>query len=325
MDSKPVVSVIVPVRNGELLLAEALTSVRDQTFARLEAITVDDGSTDGSADVARRFCREDPRFRLVSLGGAGVSAARNEGIRHASGEWIAFLDADDLWFPQKLARQMEEVRKEPRADFLFSNYVEWRDGVDFRVRYASERKLPRGACLPRLVYSNLFGTSTVMVRRELLDRAGHFDTMLTAAEDWDLWLRMAETSWHPVGIQEPLVRYRLWSGNASKQTLRTAESDLKVLDRRAAQCTVPALIAPYREAAAIARGNLEFAWARRLFEENPGALASAALRAWRHYPKRLKWLLWYLAASWPLGLEVGPRASGFGKRSKPDGDPASWA
>ncbi len=296
---EPVVSVVVPAFNAGAVLADALASARQQTFREIEVIVVDDGSTDDTADVARRFEREDARFALVSQRNGGVSAARNAGMGHARGEWVAFLDADDEWFPEKLARQLEEARRCPRADFLFSNYVERRDGVDVGLRYRSSRKLPRGSCLPRLLFADLFGTSTVVVRRDLLDRAGSFDPSLAAGEDWDLWLRMAESGWSPLGVEEPLVRYRLWSGNATRETLRMAEAALRVLETRGARCTVPELATPYRQAAALARGNLELARARRELREDAAALAPAAWRAWRHYPRRAKWLLWCLAALWP--------------------------
>lgn len=300
MIPKPVVSVIVPAKDAGPMLAEALASVRDQTFDSWEVLVVVDlGHDDDSVEVARPFTEGDPRFRIVSQRGRGVSAARNEGILQAAGEWIAFLDADDLWLADKLSRQLEEARRAPGTDFVFTNYVESRDGVEIGVRYRSARKLPTGSCLPRLVFGDLFGTSTVLVKRELLDRAGLFDTTLAAAEDWDLWLRMAELGWHPAGILEPLVRYRLWSGNASRQVLRTAETDVRVLEERGRLCTLPELAAPYRKSVALARGKLELVRALRGTPHDPGALAPAALRAWRHSPTRLKWLLWYLAAAWP--------------------------
>ena len=112
----PLVSIVTPVFNCGSVLADTLESARAQTFRDFEVIIVDDGSTDDSAAVARRFCEMDPRFSLVQQSNAGVSAARNTAIPRARGEWIAFLDGDDIWFPEKLAVQMRLSREDPRAN-----------------------------------------------------------------------------------------------------------------------------------------------------------------------------------------------------------------
>ena len=111
MDPMEKISVIIPVYNAEKWLRDALASLQGQTYADFEAILVDDGSTDGSADICRRLCGHDSRFRLISQKNSGVSAARNRGIDDASGEWIAFMDADDVMPPDALAVMAEHARK----------------------------------------------------------------------------------------------------------------------------------------------------------------------------------------------------------------------
>jgi hypothetical protein len=153
-----------------------------------------------------------------------------------------------------------------------------------------------------LIRFNLLGTATVMVKQDLLSRVGPFDQELRLAQDWDMWLRLAEAGCRPWRIREPLARYRVWDGNASRQTLRMAHATVRVLEKRLAYCQDDTWRPAYRRSLAVARGNLEIAAVRPLIDAHPESLSPATLRAWRAYPWRLRWLVWYAALRWPALL-----------------------
>lgn len=299
MTSQPLISIVIPAFNAASVLGGALRSVQQQQYPHFQAVVVDDGSADGTAKVARPFVEQDRRFALLQQPNRGVSAARNAGVAAACGEWIAFLDADDLWLANKLARQVQCLHDSPDANFIFSNYYVWDGQRDLRLRYADRKHFPMGDFTHRLIGFNLLGISTVMVRRDLLSRVGLFDSDLDPAEDWDMWLRLAEAGCRARGIREPLARYRIWPGSASNQSLRMAQATVRVLHARLAQCSLSTWRRAYRRSLAVARGRLEFAAIRPLLDTHPESLPLAAFRAWRACPWRLKWLAWYVAVRWP--------------------------
>jgi glycosyltransferase involved in cell wall biosynthesis len=297
--SNPLVSVIIPAYNVESVFAETLTSVEQQTFRDFEAIVVDDGSTDRTAEIAERFAEKDRRFIPIRQNNGGTAAACNTALQRARGEWVAFLEADDVWFPEKLAAQLALLKAEPGANLLFTEYCSWDGKNDLGRRYGDPRKFPEGDVGRRLIYFDLFCTSTVMVRRETLDVVGYFDTELSVCQDWELWLRIAEKGLCAKGIRQPMARYRIWPGNISRNILRLGEANVRILEKALARPQPAAWRRDYRRSLQIARGNLEFARVRPLIETQPGAVVAAAWRAWRHCPARLKWLLWCLATLWP--------------------------
>jgi glycosyltransferase involved in cell wall biosynthesis len=302
MSETPLVSVIIPAFNAAGVIGETLESVRNQTFQNFEAVIVDDGSTDGTADVIRRFCESDPRFHLIRQDNRGVSAARNAAIGRARGEFIAFLDHDDVWLPEKLSQQLKLFEADSRVNFSFANFYPWdgrRDGPPF---YRDDHPLPDGDAGSRLVFSNVYGMSTVVVRRGLILAAGRFnEKQFGGCEDWDLWLRFAEHGLWARGIRRPLARYRQWSGNMSNQKLKMAEGDVCVLERNFHATQRPELRPLYQRSLDFAHAKLELARARSFVETRPAAVPAAVWRAWRLDP-RSKWLRWYLCLVWPKFL-----------------------
>jgi teichuronic acid biosynthesis glycosyltransferase TuaG len=299
MNTKPLISVIIPAFNAAAFIAETLQSVQAQTFTDFEVIIVDDGSTDETAAIARRFCGVDSRFFLIQQANLGVSAARNAGILQARGEWLAFLDADDVWLPEKLGRQMALFRADPGANFLFTNHFFWDGQRDLSVCYRENRPLPEGDTARRLVDCNVYGVCSIVVQRALFDRAGIFDSALDSCEDWDMWLRLSEHGIRARGIREPLVRYRRWPGSLSHQKMKMAQCDVLVLGKNLAATRRAELRPAYRCSLNFARAKLELARARRLLDATPDEVPAAIWRAWRFYPRRLKWLLWFVLAAWP--------------------------
>jgi glycosyltransferase involved in cell wall biosynthesis len=307
MSEIPLVSVIIPVWNGAACLPETLRALQAQTYGCFEALIVDDGSTDETAARAQKFCETDARFSLIRQANSGVSAARNAAIARARGEWIAFLDADDVWLPRKLECQMELSRQDSRANFLFTNYYFWDGQRDLGVHYRPRRPLPDGDPLRALAASNVFGISTVMVRRELLTPDFLFDPRLPTGEDWDFYLHLAGRGLRARGTRTPLVRYRRWPGNISAQKLKMAEGDVPMLEKNLRSTQRPELRPILQRSLNFARAKLELAHARQMLDNAPEEIPAAIWRAWRLQPRRLKWLMWFSLAAWPKFL--GGRAT----------------
>ena len=178
------VSAIVPTYNRASLLRRALTSVFAQIRPAEEVIVVDDGSTDETAEMVRT---EFPEARYFAQPNRGVSAARNLGISKANGDWLALLDSDDEWAPEKLARQLEELAASPEHRICHTDEIWIRRGrrVNPKRRHAKSGGWIFERCLPLCAIS----PSSVLLHRSVLEQVGGFDESLPACEDYDLWLR----------------------------------------------------------------------------------------------------------------------------------------
>jgi glycosyltransferase involved in cell wall biosynthesis len=207
----PEVSVVVPTRNRSRLLALTLRSVLGQRDVDLEVVVVDEASTDDTVDVISNFC--DTRIRVVHHDTPhGVAGARSRGWQEATGEWIAFVDDDDLWAPGKLTSQLTAAREMGRhwayvgvinidADGLVIS------GVPPPPPEQVVEHLPAYNAIPG-------GGSNVVARRALLDAVGPFDARHYNTEDWEMWLRLAKHG-HPAWVPRPLLAYRVHTRNAS--------------------------------------------------------------------------------------------------------------
>jgi len=195
----PLVSVIIPTYNRADLVRQALASVQAQTYRDFEIVVVDDGGTDGTFEVLSAW----PELRLLRHARRrGVSAARNTGINAARGRWLAFLDSDDLWLPDKLARQISWLEGQPELLICQTEEIWVRRGVRIN-KPLSHRKQGGRIFLPSLRRC-MISPSAVILNRRLFEDHGAFDEILPAAEDYDLWLRL---TWrYEVGlVDEPLV------------------------------------------------------------------------------------------------------------------------
>lgn len=208
---KPLVSVVIPNYNYARYVGEAIESVEKQTYKPVEIIVVDNGSTDNSLEVLKKI---GDRIRLVAQENMGQAGSRNSGIKAARGEFVAFLDADDTWHPEKLEKQMEKF-SDPAVGLVYTGITR----VDLQGEVLST-SLPQqeGAVLEKFAVSPaavvLGGESTAVVRKSVLDQAGPFDPRLSISTGWDMWRRIASRA-KIAAVKEPLVYYRQHGSNAS--------------------------------------------------------------------------------------------------------------
>ena len=233
-EDEPLVSVIIPAFNALETLAATLASVRAQTHVNLEIIVVDDGSRDDTALLARRIAEDDPRIRVLRQANAGVAAARNHGIQEAHGQYLAFIDADDLWAPTKIAAQMAALETNG-DDFGLAYCWSARIDADGVVSTDWDRPLASGAVLVKLMRGNFVGNgSATLVRADIARAAGGFDSRLHHAsaqgcEDILFYLKAAALT-HFVVVQEHLVGYRVTEANMSSNPNRMWRSWMLVAD-----------------------------------------------------------------------------------------------
>lgn len=198
------VSVIIPVYNGERYLAEALQSVLVQTYQPVEVIMIDDGSVDESAAMARSF----PMVQLYSQPNQGVAAARNRGLKLARGEWLAFLDQDDLWLPDKLSRQMARLQHQPKAECVLTQQLIFLEAGFERPAWLRPELLDQAQ--PGLT------PSTLLAHRSVFAKVGEFDLGHSTASDVDWFFRARDAGIALETVPRPLVRKRVHSGNQSR-------------------------------------------------------------------------------------------------------------
>jgi len=223
----PHVSVVMANYNYGRYLAAAVESVQAQTFRDWELIVVDDGSTDNSLKIIEPFT-VDPRIRLLSVNHLGQPGAKNAGIDEALGAFIAFLDADDLWHPEKLRRQLAIFDVNPDVGVVYSRRtVIDENGVSAPY---SQPVLYRGNVLSKIFRNNFVCFSSAVVRRIVFEHVGLFDPGIDLAIDYDLWLRAAG-HYHFDFVDEPLVQYRVGHGNLSRRVGERLKTALLLMRR----------------------------------------------------------------------------------------------
>jgi glycosyltransferase involved in cell wall biosynthesis len=230
-----VISVVIPAFNCDRFIAEAVQSVLVQGRAVSEVIVADDGSTDATAKIVERF---GPPVRLLRGSNGGPAAARNRAIKSARSDYIAFLDADDVWLPGKIDAQWSYLETHPDVRFLFSGFELWEMGEHGEDRYTparfSDTSLWRGEAMagwlyPALLLDSIVHTITVLMHRSVFDVVGDFDETLRTGEDYDYWLRVSR-HFEMHALCKSLARYRLHSGGATRP-VRSESNELKVLMR----------------------------------------------------------------------------------------------
>jgi glycosyltransferase involved in cell wall biosynthesis len=232
------VSVIVPAYNASATIERTLRSIMVQTYAHLEIIVVDDGSNDHTAAIVERVGREDPRIILLRQPNEGVAAARNLGVAHANGEFIAPIDADDIWHARKIEKQIAVMEKGGDRIGLVYCYSRLIDEHDIVTPQEGRQDKARGDVYALLILSNFVGNgSSPLIRRTYLQEVGGYDSSLRArgaqgCEDWGVSLSIAER-WEIELVPEYLVGYRIAAGNMSRNHVTMARSwEIVIADAR---------------------------------------------------------------------------------------------
>lgn len=237
----PTISVIIPVYNSEQTIRETIESVLKQTFSDFELLVINDGSQDSSLEIISSI--QDSRLNVFSYPNGGVSASRNRGIVRASGEFIAFLDSDDLWTSDKLESQLQALQANPNAGVAYS----WTDYIDRSGKFVcpGNHVTANGDVYEQLLLQNfLENGSTPLIRREALIEVGNFDESLFGPEDWDMYLRLA-ANYQFVAVPKVQVLYRISANSISSNVFRQASECLKVIERAFNQA--PASLQPLKK------------------------------------------------------------------------------
>jgi glycosyltransferase involved in cell wall biosynthesis len=232
------VSVIIPAFNAEKYISETIDSVLNQSFRSFEIIVVDDGSTDRTADIVRQFGNH---VKYIRQENSGPSKARNTGIRHASGEYIAFLDADDLWTERKLELQVGFLESHSDVGMVFADMMVFNEerllkesslrtkGNHFYETLVAERDGFHDPFL-RLIKTNFIPTGSVVLRKSCLEKVGLFDETLSSAEDRDMWMRISILC--KIGfVPQVLMRRRVHNQNISKDLFKDVRSTIFVMKK----------------------------------------------------------------------------------------------
>lgn len=217
---KPTISVIIPTYNYGMFLRDAVRSVQEQTFRDWECLVVDDGSTDDTKQIVDAISASDPRVRYFYQKNKGLSAARNTGIRESTGDFLQFLDSDDLIEQSKLELQVEYFMSHPDVDIVYGDARYFATERPFERLYSKEGKnrawmskaSGKGVeILRHLIQCNIMVVSSPLIRRKVIETCGLFDESLKASEDWDYWIRCALNDINFVYLDLPqtftLIRY----------------------------------------------------------------------------------------------------------------------
>ena len=228
--NEPLISCIVPVYNGERYLGEAIQSILAQSYANIELIVADDGSTDRSCAIAREFGKS---VTIVTQATAGPAATRNLGLDHATGQWISFLDADDLWHRDKLRLQMNRFQHRQELDFCITHIEMFWDEA-LRHEASHYREQPRTGAIPG------YATTTLLARRNVFERIGTFDATLWFSDATDWFIRGCEAGLIREVIPEVLVYHRMHAGNLTRRRADASRDEFlnivkASLDRRRAR------------------------------------------------------------------------------------------
>lgn len=235
----PKVSVIIPIYNAEKFISETIESVMAQTYPDWEIIAVDDGSTDKTPEILKEYKKKLPKkLHVITQKNSGVSIARNTGVSDAKGEYIAFLDHDDLWLPEKLEKQVKVLDSNKELGLLYSDsyMIDERGNLkkDTLISSIMSRnilriKMFRGNILNELFCVDFIPLLTTIVRKDTFDKVGMFNPEYKISEDYDLFLRIAQL--YTVDfIERPLAKYRIHSRGISKNIEIRVNEDLQIME-----------------------------------------------------------------------------------------------
>lgn len=269
----PKVSVIIPTYNSSTTIGETLQSVFKQTCSDFEILLINDGSTDDLMEVLNDF--KDSRLQILHYENGGLSAARNRGIDRASGDYLIFLDADDLWSADKLESHVDALdnarKTNPKAGVVYS----WSYFLDDETNacYINHPKPYEGDVLADILESNFVTSgSNPMIAREAINSVGYFNDDFKGASDWEYWIRLAQ-QWNYILIPERQVFYRQSRTSMSSNVPKMEQDQLRVIQR-----TFPSLPSNLQPLKSIALSNIYFYSAQLYSRQPPSPETSAQLR-----------------------------------------------
>lgn len=301
----PTVSVVIPTYNCERYIAQTIGCILRQTHQDTEIIVVDDGSTDATPEIVSAY---GSRVRLISQINSGVSTARNRGLQACTGEYICFMDHDDYWYADKLARQLSAFASDPTLGIVFSTFILWHQNPDtldfpspdtFDLSGFGDGSDPEysGWIYHQLLLDCWVLTSTAMIRTDFLKACGGFDESLPYSEDWDLWLRLSHE--HPfLKLNRPTTLYRQHAHQGNR-TLRDTDYRTLLLETAARKwglCSQDGRCVSTRDfhrQLSVYHG--EFAL-HHLAAGHVGTACKSFFSAWRARPQNLKLPAYILAA-----------------------------
>lgn len=274
----PTISVVIPAYNAEQTILETIDSVLQQTLTDFELIVIDDGSTDQTVEFVRRI--QDPRLKVFSHCNGGLPVARNRGIARASGDYIAFLDADDLWTPDKLELQLAALQTDSEAGVAYS----WTCNMSQtgEAFYPGHSVTYSGTVYAQLLLGNFLASgSNCLTRRDAIASVGEFDPSLRSYEDWDYWLRLA-ARWSFVVVPKYQILYRQSPGAMSSK-IDVMEHYSKIVIERAFRLAPPELQSLKKQSLAI---NYQYLTGLCLaYIDQPERVMQAGQKLWQaiHY------------------------------------------
>ncbi len=216
--STALLSIIIPCFNQAIYLHDCLDSILQQSFSDWEAIVVNDGSSDDTNNIANAYCQKDSRIKLIEKQNGGLSSARNFGIQHATGDWLLFLDADDMLMNHHFQEIAKVISSKPDVNLIQTGYHHMNeDGKQIlhAVMPSNNREL-----LPTILTQNIGPVHTLIVRRSVIIQMQGFDEKLNSCEDWDMWIRVGKFGIKKEAINKALVGYRLASNSMSRNAER---------------------------------------------------------------------------------------------------------
>jgi teichuronic acid biosynthesis glycosyltransferase TuaG len=230
------ISVIIPTYNSEKYIINTLNSVYEQTCLPYEIVVCDDGSTDGTAQLVREYFDNKSdiisRTKLIVQKNKGAGAARNNAIKNTTGNWIAFLDSDDRWLPNKLEKVQNIISQYDEIGIITHNEYNVRENnlEEKTVTTYSKWYNPEKNLFIQLFENCFFSTCCMVVKKKLIEDAGYFDESLLSSQDYDLWLRISHNQRVYI-IKEPLAYYLIREGNISSNTYRRYLCEMKIIKK----------------------------------------------------------------------------------------------
>jgi glycosyltransferase involved in cell wall biosynthesis len=229
MNTHPVVSILTPAYNSSAFIGETIESVLRQTWSDFEMLIIDDGSTDGTIDVVRAVAGRDPRVKTFSSPHGGPAVARNVGLQHAGGQFMALLDSDDVWDPRYLSEQLSLLYAQPEISIVSANVISRGgpfDGTPFWPITSGTHELQIHEPIAQENAVSVFA----VFRRQVVERIGGFDPTYTGNEDYEFWLRSMNSGFRVLQNRAVLGRYRRRAGSVSSDDVRMLNGIIAVLE-----------------------------------------------------------------------------------------------